>query len=71
MARLVSISSTDVCGVPDETPIRENHRLRGVGAHGRSEIDAEQLCNDARAAGQCPTAALGLFTESTLSSARR
>ncbi|HEY9022717.1 MAG TPA: NAD(P)-dependent oxidoreductase [Burkholderiaceae bacterium] len=51
--RFVFISSTAVYGVPDQTPIREDHRLHGVGAYGRSKIDAEKLCEQARTQGLC------------------
>ena len=53
--RFVFISSTAVYGVPDERPIPETHRLVGVGAYGRSKIEAERLCERARAAGLCTT----------------
>lgn len=51
--RFVFISSTAVYGIPDEGPILESHRLVGVGAYGRSKIEAERLCEEHRALGQC------------------
>jgi nucleoside-diphosphate-sugar epimerase len=53
VSRFVFISSTAVYGVPDEHPIRESHRLIGVGPYGRSKIEAEGLCDEARVLGQC------------------
>ena len=51
--RFVFISSTAVYGIPDQRPILESHRLVGVGAYGRSKIEAEDLCAEGRALGQC------------------
>jgi len=53
VARFVFISSTAVYGIPDERSIRESHRLVGVGAYGRSKIEAEELCGEHRALGHC------------------
>jgi len=53
VARFVFISSTAVYGIPDERPILESHRLVGVGAYGRSKIEAEDLCGEHRALGHC------------------
>lgn len=53
VGRFVFISSTAVYGIPDELPIRESHRLVGVGPYGRSKIEAERLCEEHRLLGQC------------------
>jgi nucleoside-diphosphate-sugar epimerase len=51
--RFVFISSTAVYGIPDHHPIVETDALHGVGPYGRSKIDAERLCEAARAGGAC------------------
>jgi len=51
--RFVFISSTAVYGIPDERPIREGHRLVGVGPYGQSKIEAESLCEEHRLLGHC------------------
>jgi len=51
--RFVFISSTAVYGIPDQRPILESHRRVGVGPYGRSKIEAEDLCAEGRALGQC------------------
>jgi nucleoside-diphosphate-sugar epimerase len=51
--RFVFISSTAVYGIPDHHPILETDRLHGVGPYGQSKIDAERLCERARAQGAC------------------
>lgn len=49
--RFVFVSSTAVYGIPDHHPIREEDGLAGVGPYGRSKIEAEGLCHDARSHG--------------------
>jgi len=51
--RFIFTSSTAVYGIPDHHPILESDTLRGVGPYGESKIQAEQLCEAARAHGQC------------------
>jgi nucleoside-diphosphate-sugar epimerase len=51
--RLVFVSSTAVYGIPDHHPILETDALHGVGPYGQSKIDAERLCEAARARGAC------------------
>jgi len=51
--RFIFTSSTAVYGIPDHHPIIESDTLRGVGPYGESKIQAEQLCEAARARGQC------------------
>lgn len=53
--RFIFISSTAVYGVPDHHPLVETDRLQGVGPYGESKIEAEGLCTQARARGQCVT----------------
>ncbi|MCX8228529.1 MAG: NAD(P)-dependent oxidoreductase [Planctomycetota bacterium] len=52
---VVHISSTAVYGIPDHHPLHESDKLIGVGPYGESKIQAEQLCEEARAQGQCIT----------------
>ena len=51
--RFIFISSTAVYGIPDHHPIIETDRLNGVGPYGESKIQAEALCEQARAQGLC------------------
>jgi len=51
--RFIFISSTAVYGIPDHHPIVETDRLSGVGPYGKSKIQAEALCDQARAQGLC------------------
>jgi nucleoside-diphosphate-sugar epimerase len=51
--RVVHISSTAVYGIPDHHPLHEDDQLIGVGPYGRAKIKAEELCQQARAAGLC------------------
>jgi len=51
--RFIFISSTAVYGIPDHHPLLETDRLRGVGPYGESKIQAEALCEQARARGLC------------------
>lgn len=51
--RFIFTSSTAVYGIPDHHPIVESDRLSGVGPYGESKIQAEQLCEAARAWGMC------------------
>lgn len=51
--RMVQISSTAVYGVPKKHPIYEDDPLVGVGPYGDAKIEAEGICREARAAGQC------------------
>ena len=51
--RFVFISSTAVYGIPEHHPIVETDALHGVGPYGQSKIDAERLCEAARASGAC------------------
>ena len=51
-ARVVHVSSTAVYGVPDHHPLVETDRLHGVGPYGIAKVQAEAVCDDARAAGQ-------------------
>jgi nucleoside-diphosphate-sugar epimerase len=44
--RVVLVSSTSVYGVPKVHPIHEDDPLVGVGAYGRSKIEAEQVTRD-------------------------
>jgi nucleoside-diphosphate-sugar epimerase len=53
MQRFIFTSSTAVYGIPDHHPIVESDRLSGVGPYGESKIQAEQLCEAARASGMC------------------
>ena len=49
--RTVHVSSTAVYGIPDHHPLREEDPKRGVGPYGRAKVKAEELCQNARAAG--------------------
>jgi nucleoside-diphosphate-sugar epimerase len=51
--RFIYTSSTAVYGIPDHHPIVESDRLSGVGPYGESKIQAEHLCEAARAHGLC------------------
>jgi nucleoside-diphosphate-sugar epimerase len=51
-ARVVHISSTAVYGVPDHHPLIESDTLTGVGPYGTAKVEAERVCEVARAAGQ-------------------
>ncbi|MAW61326.1 MAG: epimerase [Planctomycetes bacterium] len=51
--RVVHISSTAVYGIPDHHPLDESDPMDGVGPYGESKVAAEELCQEARAAGQC------------------
>jgi nucleoside-diphosphate-sugar epimerase len=42
--RVVFVSSTAVYGFPEDHPVVETSPLAGVGAYGRSKIEAEALC---------------------------
>lgn len=53
VARFIFISSTAVYGIPDHHPLLEGDPLRGVGPYGVSKIEAERLCESARASGLC------------------
>lgn len=50
--RVVHISSTAVYGVPDHHPLVETDRMHGVGPYGIAKVEAERVCEEARAAGQ-------------------
>ncbi|MBA3540593.1 MAG: NAD(P)-dependent oxidoreductase [Deltaproteobacteria bacterium] len=50
--RVVHVSSTAVYGVPDHHPLVETDRLIGVGPYGTAKVEAEHVCDAARAAGQ-------------------
>ncbi len=50
--RVVHVSSTAVYGVPDHHPLVETDRLTGVGPYGTAKVEAERVCEAARAAGQ-------------------
>ena len=51
--RFIYTSSTAVYGIPDHHPLVESDRLSGVGPYGESKIQAEHLCEAARADGLC------------------
>ncbi len=51
--RFIFTSSTAVYGIPDHHPIVESDPLSGVGPYGESKIEAERLCEAARADGLC------------------
>ena len=51
--RVVFVSSTAVCGVPEKHPIYENDPLVGVGPYGESKIEAEKICERYRQKGLC------------------
>jgi nucleoside-diphosphate-sugar epimerase len=50
--RVVHISSTAVYGVPDHHPLVETDRVSGVGPYGTAKVEAERVCEEARARGQ-------------------
>jgi nucleoside-diphosphate-sugar epimerase len=50
--RIVHVSTTAVYGVPDHHPLYETDPLIGVGPYGTAKIEAERVCEAARAAGQ-------------------
>ncbi len=50
--RIVHVSSTAVYGVPDHHPLFETDRLTGVGPYGSAKVEAEAVCEQARAGGQ-------------------
>jgi nucleoside-diphosphate-sugar epimerase len=50
--RVIHISSTAVYGVPDHHPLFETDRMHGVGPYGIAKVEAEGVCERARAAGQ-------------------
>ncbi len=49
--RTVFISSTAVYGIPEKHPIVEDDPLIGVGAYGKSKIEAEKICEEYREKG--------------------
>ena len=51
--RFIHISSTAVYGVPDHHPLREGDTLIGVGPYGEAKVEAEAVCAEFRAQGQC------------------
>ena len=51
--RFVQISSTAVYGIPDHHPLCEEDKLIGVGPYGIAKIEAEKVCFEFRAKGQC------------------
>src|SRR5262245_48441885 len=51
-ARVVHISSTAVYGVPDHHPLVETDPMSGVGPYGNAKVEAERVCEAARAMGQ-------------------
>ena len=53
--RFIYISSTAVYGVPEKHPIYEDDKLVGVGAYGKSKIEAEKLCEEYRKKGMTIT----------------
>lgn len=53
IGRFIHISSTAVYGIPDHHPLVEEDPMHGVGPYGRSKVDAEAHCEDARSAGLC------------------
>ncbi len=55
VGRFIFISSTAVYGIPDHHPLVESDSLHGVGPYGESKIEAERLCEQARARGLCTT----------------
>ncbi len=50
--RVVHISSTAVYGVPDHHPLVESDPMSGVGPYGTAKVEAERVCEAARAKGQ-------------------
>lgn len=53
--RIIYISSTAVYGIPKKYPLYETDPLTGVGAYGKSKIEAEKICADYRNKGSCIT----------------
>lgn len=53
LKRVIHISSTAVYGIPDHSPIIEDHQLDGVGAYGIAKISAEKICLEYRQKGMC------------------
>ena len=51
-ARVIHISSTAVYGIPDHHPLTEEDAMHGVGPYGKSKVQAEILCQEARQRGQ-------------------
>ena len=51
--RVIHISSTAVYGIPDHHPLVETDAVHGVGPYGEAKIEAERLCEQARARGLC------------------
>jgi nucleoside-diphosphate-sugar epimerase len=51
--RIVHISSTAVCGVPDHHPLVEDDPMTGVGPYGEAKVRAEQICAEYRDHGLC------------------
>jgi nucleoside-diphosphate-sugar epimerase len=49
--RVVHISSTAVYGVPDHHPLVETDPMVGVGPYGHAKVEAEAVCEAARAGG--------------------
>lgn len=49
--RFVHVSSTAVYGIPDHHPLREEDPRKGVGPYGRAKVQAEEVCEAARARG--------------------
>jgi NAD dependent epimerase/dehydratase len=43
-ARVVNTSTSEVYGTPDETPIREDHPLKGQSPYSASKIAADKMC---------------------------
>lgn len=51
--RAIQISSTAVYGIPDHHPLYETDKLIGVGPYGIAKVEAEKVCEEFRAKGQC------------------
>jgi nucleoside-diphosphate-sugar epimerase len=51
--RAIQISSTAVYGIPDHHPLYETDKLVGVGPYGIAKVEAEKVCEEFRAKGQC------------------
>jgi nucleoside-diphosphate-sugar epimerase len=51
--RVVHISSAAVYGIPVKHPLCESDPLCGVGAYGKSKVEAERVCEEYRALGMC------------------